>query len=55
MVQALKLVRSIVTRVQVLRRVDSQPRILEIDQKQVVPGDVVVVASQFSSRSPALG
>lgn len=45
MVQALKLVRSIVTRVRVVRRVNSIPQEIEIDLRHVVPGDVVAVAS----------
>lgn len=45
MVQALKLVRSIVTRVRVVRRVNGISQELEIDQKLIVPGDVIAVAS----------
>ncbi|KAI6139389.1 Mg-transporting ATPase [Pisolithus tinctorius] len=45
MVQALELVRSIVTRVRVVRRVNGIAQELEIDQKLVVPGDVIAVAS----------
>ncbi|KAI5981718.1 Mg-transporting ATPase [Pisolithus albus] len=45
MVQALKLVRSIVTRVRVVRRVSGISQELEIDQKLIVPGDVIAVAS----------
>ncbi|KAG9315865.1 Mg-transporting ATPase [Chiua virens] len=45
MVQALKLVKSIVTRVRVIRRVDSVPQEIEIDLRHVVPGDIVAVAS----------
>ncbi|KIJ64405.1 hypothetical protein HYDPIDRAFT_111717 [Hydnomerulius pinastri MD-312] len=45
MVQALKLVRSIVTRVRVVRCVNSISEEIELDQKQIVPGDVINVAS----------
>ncbi|KAF8443023.1 Mg-transporting ATPase [Boletus edulis BED1] len=45
MVQALKLVRSIVTRVRVIRRVNSVPQEIEVDLRHIVPGDVVAVAS----------
>ncbi|KAH0831975.1 Mg-transporting ATPase [Lanmaoa asiatica] len=45
MVQALKLVKSIVTRVRVIRRVDSTPQEIEVDLRHIVPGDVVTVAS----------
>ncbi|KAF8546738.1 Mg-transporting ATPase [Imleria badia] len=45
MVQALKLVKSIVTRVRVIRGVNSIPQEIEIDLRHVVPGDVVAVAS----------
>lgn len=45
MVQALKLVRSIVTRVRVVRRVDSIPQESEIDQRHIVAGDIVAVTS----------
>lgn len=45
MVQALNLVRSIVTRVRVVRRVNGISQESEIDQKLVVPGDVIAVAS----------
>lgn len=45
MVQALKLVRSIVTRVRVVRRVNGISQELEVDQKLIVPGDVIAVAS----------
>lgn len=47
MVQALRLVRSIITRVRVVRVVNGRPQELEIDQKEVVPGDIIAVASQF--------
>ncbi|KIJ07693.1 hypothetical protein PAXINDRAFT_173345 [Paxillus involutus ATCC 200175] len=45
MVQALKLVKSIVTRVRVLRCVNSRFEEIEIDQRHVVRGDVITVAS----------
>ncbi|KAF9220910.1 Mg-transporting ATPase [Gyrodon lividus] len=45
MVQALKLVKSIVTRVRVVRCVNSHSEEIEIDQRHVVPGDVITVAS----------
>ncbi|KAI6112317.1 Mg-transporting ATPase [Pisolithus thermaeus] len=45
MVQALKLVRSIVTRVRVVRRVNGISQELEVDQKLIVPGDVIAVTS----------
>lgn len=45
MVQALKLVKSIVTRVRVIRLVDSVPQEIEIDLRHIVPGDVVAVTS----------
>lgn len=45
MVQALKLVKSIVTRVRVIRRVNSVPQELEVDLRHIVPGDIVTVAS----------
>ena len=45
MVQALKLVKSIMTRVRVIRRVNSIPQEIEIDLRHIVPGDVVAVAS----------
>lgn len=45
MVQALKLVKSIVTRVRVIRRVNDIPQEIEIDLRHVVPGDVVTAAS----------
>lgn len=45
MVQALKLVKSIMTRVRVIRRVNSIPQENEIDLRHIVPGDVVAVAS----------
>lgn len=45
MVQALKLIKSIVTRVRVIRRVNYIPQEIEIDLRHVVPGDVVAVAS----------
>ncbi|KAL4064158.1 hypothetical protein V8B97DRAFT_1876143 [Scleroderma yunnanense] len=45
MVQALKLVRSIVTRVRVVRVVNGLSQEIELDQKQVVPGDIIAVAS----------
>jgi Mg2+-importing ATPase len=47
MVQALKLVKSIVTRVRVLRCVNSRFEEIEIDQRHVVRGDVITVASRF--------
>lgn len=45
MVQALKLVKSIVTRVRVIRRVNSMPKEIEVDLRRIVPGDVIAVAS----------
>ena len=51
MVQALRLVRSIVTRVRVIRVVNGRPQELEIDQKEVVPGNILAMASQFFSMS----
>jgi Mg2+-importing ATPase len=45
MVQALKLVKSIMTRVRVIRHVNSIPQEIEIDLRHIVPGDVVAVAS----------
>ncbi|KIK92577.1 hypothetical protein PAXRUDRAFT_147003 [Paxillus rubicundulus Ve08.2h10] len=45
MVQALKLVKSIITRVRVLRCVNSSSEEIEIDQRHVVRGDVITVAS----------
>jgi len=45
MVQALKLVKTIVTRIRVIRRIQSIPQEIEIDLRNVVPGDVVSVAS----------
>lgn len=45
MVQALKLAKSIVTRIRVIRRVKSVPQEVEIDLRHIIPGDVVTVAS----------
>lgn len=48
MVQALKLVKSIVTRVRVIRRVNSMPKEIEVDLRRIVPGDVIAIASMYS-------
>lgn len=45
MVQALKLVKSIATRVRVIRHVNSVPQEMEIDLRHIVPGDIIAVAS----------
>lgn len=46
MTQAIKLIKSVSTRVRVVRTRAGVSEETEIDQKQVVPGDILAVASK---------